>query len=217
MTWIWGKRQAQCWVISIYCHTYAGVKLIVRLRLERLGDSIESNSLLAVEQMFRNGLTTAAADHCQLFASLTKKACVSILLQPHLQKYSSLCAQMAGRFAELINQPSSTTKQMSLVWYFHSASIQGIHPTMDSARQTKLLTNTTQGKKFLGAVLDPLGSVNIFGKGTPTAVVSVTTLILTIGGALLINLWSTAHFVTPWTVHYCLILLKVVIATKPNI
>lgn len=166
---------------------YAGAVLTVRPRLERLGDSEGDNSLLAVEQMFWNSLTPDAAEHCRLFASLTRQAEVSVLLESHLQKHSSLCARMAGKIAEQINYPSSMTKHMSFIWYFHSASIQegvdsslgGTGPSAErtNAQKKNFVTNAVAGSLFGG-----------IGLALPTAVVSVTTLVLMIGGAVMINL-----------------------------
>ena len=173
---------------------YTGAELMVRPKLERFGDSVANNSLFAVEQIFRNSLTTAAAQHCRVFASLTKQAEVSVLLEPRLQKHSSLCALMAGSIADLINHPTSATKQTSLVWFFRSASMQGMHPSIASGAQA------AKQHKFLPEPLDSLSSPvdkveDVLGSEMPTTVVPLTTLIVMIGGVLMINLWPTAHFI----------------------
>ena len=174
-------------MICNYCYLYVGAELIVRPKLERFGDSMVNNSLFAVEQMFRSSLTTAAAQHCRVFASLTKQADVSVLLEPRLQKHSSLCALMAGSIADLINHPTSATKQTSLVWFFRSASMQGMHPSIASGPQAE------KQQKFLSVPLDSLSSPvdkveDVLGSEMPTTVVSLTTLTIMIGGVLLINL-----------------------------
>ena len=162
------------------CSIGAGV--IFHAKWEKLGDSRETNHPFAIENFVQQLLPEFTAHHCQIFASVTRQANVSVVLEASSPQFSSKCASAASFIAHQINFPSLHLLKSTIVSYFDSAYVQ--------ENQMRHFTGGTNQDAVTKAV--DVSNITLFGtpkdsaKSSSTAISIVTITLMTVGATLAI-------------------------------